>query len=199
MLFLYIHGFNSSPQSFKARCFAHYLKKNHPQDEFMAPELSDLPKKAIDSLCQCIQQHRNAEGKAGEEVALIGSSLGGFYATWLAQKYNLKAVLVNPAVNPYELLVDYLGENINYHTEEKYTFTLDHIEQLKALMTSSIDVPENLLVLLQSGDEVLDYRLAQKKHSSSNLIIESGGDHSFNHFERYCDNIYGFLNPEHQK
>ena len=188
MLFIDIHGFNSSPQSFKAHCFADYLLKNHPSDELIAPQLSDLPGHAITSLSQMIEQHI----KSGA-IALIGSSLGGFYATWLAEKYDLKAVLVNPAVNPQELLLNYLGKNTNYHTGKEYEFTQQHIEQLQEFVLRDLKTPENLMVMLQTGDEVLDYLLAEKKYSKAHLLIESGGDHSFQNFARHCEKIHQFM------
>lgn len=187
MLFVYIHGFNSSPDSFKAKCFESFLAKNHPEDQFIVPRLSDLPSSAMSSLSALIKQHSN------KHIVLIGSSLGGFYATRLAQDYHVRAVLVNPAVNPQELLLDYLGINKNYHTGEEFEFTKEHIVQLDAIMTNNISSPEQLMVLLQSGDEVLDYRLAEKKYSQTQLIVEKGGDHSFQKFEQFCERIYQFL------
>jgi len=187
MLFVYIHGFNSSPESFKAKCFEQFLFENHPIQQLIVPRLSDLPARAMATLTDLINQRRN------ENIALIGSSLGGFYATWLSQQYHLPAVLINPAVNPQELLVDFLGTNKNFHTGEEYEFTTEHIVQLDAVTTSIINSPELLMVLLQSGDEVLDYRLAEKKYSSTRLIVETGGDHSFQHFGQYCETIYLFL------
>ncbi|MCW8932592.1 MAG: esterase YqiA [Gammaproteobacteria bacterium] len=187
MLFIYIHGFNSSPDSFKAKCFSKFLSIKYPFDEFIAPELSDQPSKAIQTLSHCIEHNQS------KKIGFIGSSLGGFYATWLAEKYGNKAVLVNPAVNPHELLVDYLGENTNYYTGEQYEFTSEHIQQLKYLTLQQLKKPKNLLVLLQSGDEILDYRLAKKKYSEAHLNIESGGDHSFQNFELHFEKIYQFF------
>ncbi len=188
MLFIYIHGFNSSPQSFKAQCFADYLSNNHPHEQFLAPQLSDYPRQAINSLSVVIEKQLN-----NMPVALLGSSLGGFYATFLAEKYALKAVLVNPAVNPDELLIDYLGVNKNYHTEVEYEFTEAHIQQLRELSVAAISRPENFMVLLQTGDEVLDYHLAEKKYAATKLLIEQGGDHSFQDFDHHCEKIYSFL------
>lgn len=197
MLFIYIHGFNSSPKSFKAQCFSQYLSANHPLDEFHAPQLSDLPEQAILSLSYIIEQHLlPSKTISGSKIVLIGSSLGGFYATWLAQKYDLKAVLVNPAVNPQELLIDYLGKNTNYHTQDEYEFTPDHILQLDRITVQHIINPQKILVMLQTDDEVLDYHLAEVKYLNAHLMIEKGGDHSFQNFEQHCDGIYQFLNME---
>lgn len=188
MLFIYIHGFNSSPKSFKSQCFKYFLEKNYPHDDFISPELSFQPFKAISALIEGVEQHINVD-----QISLIGSSLGGFYATWLAQKYDLKAVLVNPAVNPHELLVDYLGKNINYHTDAEYEFTHEHIQQLKQLVVDDLHSPKNIMVMLQTQDEVLDYRLAKLKYAKTNLMIETGGDHSFHNFAQHCEPIYHFL------
>lgn len=100
---------------------------------------------------------------------------------------------MNPAVSPHELLHEYLGKNKNYHTGKEYEFTADHIEQLKAVYIVHIHSPENLMVMLQKDDEVLDYRLTEKKYSESYLLIESGGNHSFENFEQHCETIYRFL------
>lgn len=188
MLFIYIHGFNSSSQSFKARAFQEFLLENYPDDEFICPELSDLPLTAIRSLKTLIEVQ-----PCLSQIALIGSSLGGFYATWLAERYGIKAVLVNPAVNPQILLLDYLGKNINYYTGEQYEFSHEHIEQLESINIRKITRPDNLMVLLQTADEVLDYRLAENKYRESHLFIENGGDHSFQKFDEHCESIYQFL------
>ncbi len=187
MLVLYIHGFNSSPASYKSRYFKQFLDAKHPGNEFICPELPDYPQQAIELLSRII------ESSQVQSIALVGSSLGGFYAAWLANKYNLRAVLINPAVNPQELLVDLLGKNTNYYSGREYELTREHIEQLKALQVGVIENIEKFMVLLQTGDEVLDYRLANKKYIQSHLIIEQGGNHSFEDFPLYCEEIYQFL------
>ncbi len=190
MLFIYIHGFNSSPQSYKAQCFSQYLQTMQPHDEFLAPQLSDFPEQAISFLSRTIEQHVKSS-----QVALLGSSLGGFYATFLAQKFALKAALINPAVNPQELLLDYLGKNTNYYTNKQYELTTEHISQLLQINVERLTSPKNLMVMLQTNDEVLDYQLAESKYANSQLRIESGGDHSFINFKQHCEAIYRFLNP----
>jgi predicted esterase YcpF (UPF0227 family) len=188
VIFIYIHGFNSSPDSYKAQCFSQFIHDTHPEDDCLRPKLSDQPNHAIATLIELIEFHTKKN-----RVALLGSSLGGFYATWLAKKYCLKAVLINPAVNPQYLLIDYLGENKNFHTGEEYEFTSKHIRQLDAIDSKEITVPKNLMVMLQTGDEVLDYRLAANKYKGTHLLIEKGGDHSFQHFSQHCETIYQFL------
>ncbi len=188
MLFIYIHGFNSSPASFKAQCFSQFLARQHGHDVFIAPQLADSPLAAMTQLSELIE-----EKQIHQDISLIGSSLGGFYATSLAHQYGLKATLINPAVNPQIRLLDYLGKNKNYHTGVEYDLTHEHIKQLDTIDIASIETVGKLQVLLQTGDKVLDYRLAQSKYRACQLIIEQGGDHSFVHFDSHCSAIYQFL------
>lgn len=187
----YIHGFNSSPKSAKARLLADYLRDHRdqtkPDIQFHVPALPYDPQKGIEILEQAIQ------ACLPDQIGLVGSSMGGFYGTWIAEKYNLPIVLVNPAVRPYELLRDYLGENENIYTGEKYTFTEDHIDQLKALDVNPITQPERYLLLTQTGDETLDYRQGVEKYAGCQHKIQQGGSHGFDGFENEIPDILKFL------
>jgi len=157
---IYIHGFNSSPESTKAKIIGGALDQlDIDSDHYLVPSLAYEPEQAISELTDDIETllARN------EEVYLIGSSLGGYYATYLAEKYQLKAVLVNPAVKPYELLMDYLGLNKNIYTGEEYEISEAHMEQLKALDVLETKHAENYLLLVQTDDETLDYHQATTK------------------------------------
>ena len=123
----------------------------------------------------------------------MGSSLGGYLSTWLNAHYGFKAVVVNPAVKPYELLSDYLGEQVNPYTGEHYVLEQKHIEELKALDVASISQPSDFWLLQQTEDEVLDYRQAVTKFQGAKQTVEEGGDHSFVDFERYPQKIIEFL------
>lgn len=186
MALVYIHGFNSSPASLKARQTEEWLQRHHPQVPFYCPGLSNEPDRAIRQLQDFIE---NASGPIG----LVGSSMGGYYATWLAERYALRSVLVNPAVRPYELMLDYLGENANYHTGERYVLEQRHVDEVRRLEVSEPLHRERYWVLLQTGDEVLDYRQAEQRYVGCSVTIESGGDHSFQHYERHLPAIYEFL------
>lgn len=187
MALVYIHGFNSSPASLKARQTEQWLLAQSLDIPFYCPALSSEPDKAIAQLQSLIESlHR--------PVGLVGSSMGGFYATWLNEQYDVKAVLINPAVRPYEFMADYLGENANYHTGERYILEQRHVDIAKTLEVSTISKPENLWVLLQTGDEVLDYRQAEKKYAHCALTIEQGGDHSFQNYQRHLPDMINFLN-----
>ena len=184
-LLLYIHGFNSSSQSNKATQIRSWLNQNHPDIEVRVPDLPYCPDRAVAILRGLIEHC--------DDVGVVGSSLGGFYANYLSEQYGLRAVMVNPAVRPHELLTDYLGVQTNPYTNETYVLDETHIRALKAIFVATMQVPSNRLVLLQTGDETLDYSEAEKYYSKSRLIVEKGGDHSFINFERHFSSIVEFL------
>ena len=184
---LYLHGFNSSPDSYKARVLHDYMKRAGLSDRIDIPQIPPAPVEALELL----QQHAEEIIKQ-YALSLVGSSLGGFYATWLAEKYNCPAVLINPAVKPHELLKKYLGENINYHTAESWVLDEAHIMNFRELYIDRISNPQRYLLMLQTGDETLDYREALEKYSDCPSIVEQGGSHEFSEFERHLDKILAF-------
>lgn len=189
---LYIHGFNSSPLSIKAEQTKAFLIANHPEINFHCPQLANSPRVVISQLEKIIEQ-----GSTSSTWLFIGSSLGGYFASYLADKYQTLAVLVNPAIKPYELLVDYLGEQINPYTGMSYQVTKAHVAELKALepRAPKCDSAQknNYLVMVQTGDEVLDYQQAVEKYQHCRLIVEQGGDHSFIGFADKLPIIADFL------
>ncbi len=189
---LYIHGFNSSPLSIKAEQTRKYLAKNFPDIGYYCPQLATTPAEAITQLSQIIKQ-----GEANCQWYLIGSSLGGYFSTYLAEKFNCLAVLINPAITPYELLHDYIGEQVNPYTEEVYQVTEEYIQQLKALEQTApvFDSRQknNYLVMVQTGDEVLNYQQAVEKYQHCRLIVQEGGDHSFIGFDKCLPSISDFF------
>ncbi len=187
-LLLYIHGFNSSPLSMKATLMREYCQQHRPDIKVIVPQLPCFPQQAAQMLLDIVEQH-----KEDYQIGLVGSSLGGFLSTWLNSKFGFKAVVVNPAVKPYELLVDYLGEQTNPYTDETYTLETCHIDELKALDVQSIASPNAFWLLQQTEDEVLDYRQAVDKFAEAKQTVEQGGDHSFVGFERYPAKIIEFL------
>lgn len=179
---IYLHGFNSSEQSHKATLIQQRMLELGKPDCFLSPRLDWQPAVAIAQASALI------EANLAQGVTLIGSSLGGYYATYLAEKYALKTILVNPAVAAHELLVDYLGPQTNPYTYEAYVLTRQHMQQLQALDVLNIE-PEYYWLMLQEGDEVLNYRHALAKYPHVRLTCEPDGDHSFVQFERFIDDI----------
>lgn len=183
---VYLHGFNSSPQSKKAVQTAQWLAQHAPQHSFQCPALPPYPGDAWKQLKALLDE-------VTEPVWLIGSSLGGYYATWAAEQYDLPAVLVNPSVHPYHTLRDYLGPNRNLYTDVPWEFRPEHIDELEAMRVEPLAHPENFMVLAQTGDEVLDYREAEHKYRAGQLLIEEGGDHGFRDFPRHLPAILAFF------
>ncbi len=183
---LIIHGFNSSPQSMKAVLTKTFIGKNYPAIEVICPQLISNPAAAIAQLCQIIDAEPNTEWY------LIGSSLGGFYATYLAEKYNILAVLINPAVTPYTLLQEYIGEQVNPHSGEIYQVTKQHMQQLISI-DAKISQQKMFFVMVQTGDEVLDYQQAVEKYQHCRLTVQQGGDHSFINFANMLPEIVDFF------
>lgn len=189
---LYIHGFNSSPLSLKAEQTKAFLRKNFPHIAFHCPQLATTPKEAIAALDIIVKQHATMGG-----CAIIGSSLGGYFASYLADKYHQRVVLINPAIKPYELLEDYIGQQENPYTGIVYQVTKDHMRQLKAIESKAPQISSvqknNYLVMVQTGDEVLDYQQAVEKYQHCHLRVEQGGDHSFIGFADKLPIIAKFL------
>ena len=186
---LYLHGFNSSPESHKARVLRDYMNLSGLGDRIDIPEIPPVPAEAIELLQQRAETILKDTG-----LSLAGSSLGGFYATWLAEKYNCPAVLINPAVKPHQILRKYLGENTNYHTAESWMLDETHLNQFRELYIDKLSHPHRYLLMLQTGDDTLDYREAVERYADSPAIIEQGGSHEFSDFERHLDKILEFCN-----
>jgi len=184
---IYLHGFNSSPQSHKSRALSAYMADRGLLDRLISPAIPPVPAEAMVMLVDLYESNR-----CHGEVAVAGSSLGGFYATYLAERFNARAVLINPAVRPHLLLKKYLGENKNYYTSEHWMLEQAHIEQLRQLDVEHITRPERYLLMLQKGDETLDYRQALEKYCNCPVVLEEGGDHSFVGFENHIEQILKF-------
>ena len=184
---LYIHGFNSAPASEKAQTLLRYCSERFPALPVSVPHLSFDPDLAAGQLEDLV-------GASADEgpVFLVGSSLGGYYATWLAEKYALRAALINPAVSPYSSLYEaFLGWHTNTYTGEEYRITSAHADCLRSLETE-VSRPQDFLLLVQTGDEVLDYRLATEKYRGARQLVQEGGSHAFEDFEAVLPQIFRF-------
>ena len=185
-MIVYIHGFNSSPASTKAHQLRARLTTLGREQELVCPALSHWPAEAFRML------EKTIEGRAPDSVTVVGSSLGGFYATALTEKYGVRSVLVNPGITPHEGLRAYLGPQKNLHTGEPYEFTEKHLEQMTALYVGQPTKLDRYLLLHTTGDELLDWRIAVDHFAGCRQIIVQGGDHGFAEFERYLDIVLEF-------
>jgi uncharacterized protein len=174
----YVHGFNSGSASLKGRQLAKAIAALPPavRPEFHLPQLSHRPAQAMRALRGWV------ESGAVEGVILVGSSLGGFYATNLAERYGARAALINPALAPDRDLASYLGAQSNPYTGETYELTAEHLSEMLALKVPRITRPERYLLLAQTGDEVLDYREAVAFYAGAWQFVQGGGDHAFRDF-----------------
>ncbi|MBR9727669.1 YqiA/YcfP family alpha/beta fold hydrolase [Shewanella intestini] len=188
-MLLYIHGFNSSPLSNKAVLTAEYIRQQFPQLEFYQPQLPSSPQQAMSMLIDITEQAK----AVGKPLRFIGSSLGGYFASYLAEKYSGKAVLVNPAVKPFDLFEEFIGPQYNPYTDEHYQVLPAHRDDVAQYNTEVICHPDRFFVMLQTGDEVLDYRQALHKYHCCEMLLEPQGDHSFVGYELHLARISQFL------
>ncbi len=182
---LYLHGFHSSPSSAKITIFQEYINQHCKHINLIAPQLPCKPKQVLDLLEQLLEKY--------EFSAVIGSSLGGYLATFIHNKVNIPAVVINPAVKPFELLHDYLGEQIHPITGQQYELTEQDMVDLKSLYQAQIKTPKKVWLLQQEKDEVLDHREALERYKDCNITFELGGDHSFVGFDRFVAQIVEFF------
>ena len=175
-LILYIHGWNSHKDARKALLLK---DKINPSKNFQVESitLQSHPKEAILQLSKFIEKERGER-----KVHLVGSSLGGYYATFLSEKYNLKSVMINPAVWAYKIFKNDMGENKNLNTNESYIIDEEWVASLKEIFVEKPN-SENYLVLLQTGDETLNYKFSAEYYDGSKIIIDEGGNHSFENLE----------------
>lgn len=184
---LYLHGFLSSPQSLKAQQTLAYCLNTGFGENITIPQMSQGPAATI------AQLHALIDEIGGDNLVLMGSSLGGYYATYLAEFYQAPAVLINPAVRPYEIWESHLGENRNYHSDEIHVVTRAHIEELKQIDVSPLSKPKNFKVFLQVADETLDYRQALEKFGAEQCVVHENGSHSYDDFEQELPVMFDFF------
>lgn len=185
-MIVYIHGFNSSPASHKSGQLRDRLVALGRGAEFVCPALPHWPTQAMALL------EREVAHAPREAVTLVGSSLGGFYATALTEKTGVRSVLVNPAITPYEGLRTYLGPQRNLYSGEEYVLTEEHLTQLAELRVPKLARPGRYLLMHTTGDELLDWRIAVDRYRGCRQVILQGGDHGFREFGDYLDIVLEF-------
>jgi predicted esterase YcpF (UPF0227 family) len=185
-MILYLHGFRSSPQSFKARLLAERMRQLGRAEEYLCPQLPASPAAAI-ALAQDLVREVDPV-----QLTLIGSSLGGYYATWLAQQSGCRAVLLNPAVKPPRDLEKYVGVSTQYHSDEPFEFKREYMAQLQALQVDAISHAERYFLIAATGDEVLDWREMVGHYPQARQIVIQGSDHGISEFADYADEVLAF-------
>jgi len=184
----YLHGFNSSPQSHKAQVLGRYMKERGLGAHYACPALPPLAGDAIAAIEALMAR------QAGAPFCFVGSSLGGYYATHLAEKHGGRAVLVNPAIEPHVGLRAYLGPQTNLHTGEPYRLTEEHLREWQKLWVPRV-TPSRYLLIVETGDEVLDYRRAVERYAGAAQVVIEGGDHSLQSFPQHLPRILEFAGP----
>jgi predicted esterase YcpF (UPF0227 family) len=185
-MIVYIHGFNSSPASHKSNQLRERLAVLGREHEFVCPALPHWPREAMALL------EREVCRVPAREVTLVGSSLGGFYATCLTEKLGMRSVLVNPAITPHEGLRAYLGPQKNLYSAEEYVLTEEHLAQLAELQVAKPARIGSYLLLHTTGDELLDWRVAVDHYRGCRQVIVQGSDHGFREFGDYIDLVFEF-------
>lgn len=184
---LYLHGFRSSPKSFKAQRMAAWVRRERPDLRWWCPQLPPSPAQAMREV---------AEGIAGwprASMAVVGSSLGGFYATVVAEDTGCPAVLLNPAVEPARDLARHIGETTAWHSEDRFFFREAFIGELRALRPDTITRPERYLAVIARGDEVLDWTEMAARYAGCRLRLLEGGDHALSDFDDHLPAVVDFL------
>lgn len=191
---IYIHGFLSSPKSAKAQATQTWLQYHRPQWHYECPFLSSYPGETQAALNGLVSQLGEAE-----DVYVIGSSLGGFWASYLTERYGFRSVLVNPAVHPQRRFATLVGQKLaNYHTHEPCILRQQDIDHLEACDAPTINNLDLYWLMVQTGDETLDYRDAVSRFQGCRQTIEVGGDHGFTGYASWLPELIEFFEaPAH--
>ncbi len=187
---VYLHGFRSSPASFKARRLHDYFSARGEAARFVCPQLPPSPCEAVALVRTLLREC--AGGNPADALAVIGSSLGGFYATALAEETGCRAVLINPAVWPARDLAKYIGEQKAWHSDERFWFRAEYIAELEELTAQRITRPQRYLLLAATGDEVLDWHEMTARYADAHQHVIEGSDHGLSDFDDYLDEVVRF-------
>jgi predicted esterase YcpF (UPF0227 family) len=185
---LYLHGFRSSPKSFKAQLMGGWIGDHRPEVRWWCPQLPPSPREAMAMVFEQLASW------PVERMAVVGSSLGGFYATVVAERTGCRAVLLNPAINPARDLAGYIGDLTSFHDpEDHFFFKPEYVTQLRLMTPRAITRPERYFPVLAKGDEVLDWREMSDRYDSAPMRLIDGSDHAMSDFEAHLPHILRFL------
>lgn len=176
---VYLHGFRSSPASIKATRLSEAVAAL-PADirpRLHVPELVHRPAQAIAGVSDWVDRHADPA-----TLTFIGSSLGGYYATHLAERYGARAAMINPTIRPYDDLRPWLGVQTNLYSGAEFEVLPAHFDELLALKVARITRPQRYFLLVETGDEVLDWREAVAFYGGAQQYVHGGGDHAFTRF-----------------
>jgi predicted esterase YcpF (UPF0227 family) len=185
-MILYLHGFRSSPLSMKARMTGERMAQLGRAEDYVCPQLPASPKMAMEQMMALVH------GVPAEELAIVGSSLGGYYATWMAEQIGCRAVLLNPAIVPSISLDQHVGVTTEYHSDKPFEFKREYIDELHALAVPQITQPERYFLIAATGDEVLDYRDMVAHYQGARQTLIQGSDHAISEYADYVDQVLAF-------
>ncbi len=185
-MILYLHGFRSSPASMKARLMSEHMRQAGRLSEFLCPQLPASPTRAVQ-----LAEHLCATSDPAR-LTIIGSSLGGFYATFLAEQLGCRAILLNPAVTPPPDLASYVGVSTLYHSDDVFEFKEEYVHELPLYTISRTTRPERYFLIAATGDEVLDWRAMVGHYPHSKQLVIQGSNHAIPEFGDYIDQVMAF-------
>ena len=185
---LYLHGFRSSPQSMKAQKMAAWVAAHRPDLTWWCPQLPPSPAEAMALVAASTRDWPT------DSRAVMGSSLGGFYATVFAEAHGCRAVLINPAVDPARDLAKYIGELTAWHDPaDRFFFRAEFVDELRAMAPGALRDPARYQTWVAKGDEVLDWREMSARYAVTELHLLDGGDHALSDFDTHLPAMRGFL------
>lgn len=185
-IIVYLHGFRSSPQSYKAQFIAQCMQMLGMSDQYLCPQLPASPKLTIQLVQDAIK------GTDPARLTIFGSSLGGYYATWLAEKTGCRAVLLNPMIKIPTDMSPFMSAATAFHSDEPFAFKPEYVDQLRCLEVLKITKPERYFLIAATGDELLDWREMQAHYPNAHQTIIEGSDHGLTGFEHYVDDLLAF-------
>jgi predicted esterase YcpF (UPF0227 family) len=184
---LYLHGFRSSPQSAKARQMAAWMRAHRPEVHWWCPQLPPSPREAMALL------EDGMKGWPAASTGVIGSSLGGFYATAVAERLGCRAVLLNPAIDPARDLTRYIGEISAWHSDERFFFRAEFIDELRAISPAVLTRPARYFAVIAKGDELLSWVEMSERYRGCRIKLLEGSDHALSDFDEHLPEVTAFL------
>lgn len=186
-MILYLHGFQSSPLSFKAQFIANKVKERNDENDYICPQLPLSPEKSIELAMRAVNKCPS------ESLVVIGSSLGGYYANWIAEELQCRAVLLNPVTNPWKIkILEDSPDRSDLRVREWMEFIEKYEKELRSIQISRITKPERYMLIAAKGDQLLDWRMMQQHYQGARQIIIEGSDHGLSDFEQYIDEVLSF-------